>query len=662
MTTGKTESWLLEGDLESQLHLLLARAVMQERRAQLTKRLLMDYIEGGPDFWHDNPVPVLPMDVSCMNRDGKLDIGSLGSSSSKGDGPRSKLKKSAIVINDGRTGIGITPGPMGGSVTVNNHANRDPAKRTPHVAGDEVKVPRSQVKSLTQPKGMAASLRTQVKKEKKILKKVKKVDGSLATGPGFGQQTDAKKNAKLAALQMRYPSEVDAIVPPINYTNGFQPLRTARKTQYKATVPSILSTEAPSAYYYGAIFCASNWTGKFKIPATLSAGTNTYATYTSVDDPILSVASASTDLGQCGGMCVHMLNMTAMQNVGGTVIFGNIPANLVTASLSWNTLLSYRDTAVNSMVENPDLCFSWQPSSSDIAQFGPTDAFPATNTYNVLFCAWQTTALQTMTVCIDSIYGIQPKPAGQTLMGAVHWPQDDIEFQKALEIVMPPNLSPQAQTPAETESGFGAALKKLGIGFADAVVPGLGGLVEKGWDWVSSWFSSRKLHSLMVQLSLGIEPDSVKDAVRRGTMPAEYGALLLQLSTWSIRMKDPLIRYQRVDGTKFEYRPATMITDEFGVSSEVGAVTCCRPGDETSMEGLDFLSRVNPSDEKSDEDDGDDVCDDVCAVRGSDALDSDTPRSKKATLAFLRSRRQTTTPEVKAAQSKRSQSSGPPSS
>lgn len=496
--------------------------------------------------------------------DGKLVIGSLGSGASKGDGP----SKEEIIIEN-----------AGHRKSVPKPKKAKPKPPPPAVAGMSKKKKNLSVASLS--KERASLLRS--KRREVELKDI----GDLNTAPVLGANLDAKRLARLQALQLAYPSEVDYVVPPPFPSNGPPPPRTARRCTYKYSPPVVQS----GTDYFSGIFAAGPfWQNKYKIIAGMTG--NAFSSLAVGEEPLYSSLGSSTDGVQCGGMCVHVLNMTAIQNCGGTVIFGSIPASLVTTTLTWDLLFAYRETQLKSFSEQQDYCHKWTPGPADVGRSAPTSTYPTDAGNNVLFCVWKAAASQSVVLCFDTCYGIFPTAAGAMALGPVRWPQDDEEYQKSVTIAIPPNEVPQPTTKAETESGFAATLKKLGMSLADTVVPGLGSLVEKGWDWVSSWFSSRKLHQLVVQLSLGIEPEAVKDAVRRGTMPAEYAHLLLQLAEWTIHTRDPMLRYTHVSGAVYEYRPATTTLDEFGIAISHPAVTCLRPGDETRAEGLDFAAKT----------------------------------------------------------------------
>lgn len=388
-------------------------------------------------------------------------------------------------------------------------------------------------------------------------------------------------NSVVAAMQTRFPSKMGAMVPPIDVSDATRVYKTPRASQYKFTLPMVVSTES-TPMYYGMAFISGTWLQKVALLNTLTASTNALASITSLDDPLYTAIGNAAARFNSGGMCVHFLNNTAMQTLGGEVIFGNIGADKLAAGISWDTLLAYQNTQYASMVANPDLCFPWMPGTNDCNNnnyntanytMSGTPLVPAGGSAanTLLFVACRSVSAQSLELCVDSVFGVVPQDNKVVLLGGHIWPQDATVFQRTMEKITPPDSVPSPSTPEEEDSTFVGVLKSLGGAVANTIVPGLGSIVEKGISWLGGLFGDHRLEDQLHMVVRGLPREVLQRASDEGTIPPDLFALLDKLYSYRILICDSGARYYRTDGSMYEYKRSERSVDSFGEPCFIGA-------------------------------------------------------------------------------------------
>jgi len=357
--------------------------------------------------------------------------------------------------------------------------------------------------------------------------------------------------AKLLALSQKFPM----MLPQVVGTGGSQvdldvpivPLSSMNRGDL--TFFTVASPAAGTNYYYAflAFWGMGAWQGKIVQGAT-SASEGVFSTYSYSNDNLYAPAASLINTVQTNAMCIRLMNSSNLLNVGGEILMGTIPSNLLTSTLSWSTLQDYVDVKQVDLPLAQDVCFPWMASCpSDNSSFAPSSVAPVAGAGSafdsILFCAvkipYSTTWSPSMSYENYNNYTCTPTAVYQKVLNSKVQPVSEDALIAAKRVIGSTGRSAASIEPTgSVAAAFGAAAKLLGPAIAAYVGKKMPMWMDAAATFVGGLFTTHRLHSIALALDSSDKKTDLSvldDLQLRGIAPAHFCDLLRELLSYRVQ-------------------------------------------------------------------------------------------------------------------------------
>ena len=370
-----------------------------------------------------------------------------------------------------------------------------------------------------------------------------------------GPTNPAQFAAACAALARYYPDEMCACVGPYNF-NGLDPESTARSSVMRTSLTLIRNTSSLDANYYGCIFVNPAATGHLWYSATMDAANPpTFATYTTVNDPIVAGLGSNVAYVTPTGMCFTIKNSTSILSQGGTAIGGNIPYSTASAlaTNTFNTFLANPGVDLVTLGGMEPMCFRWSPdSSSDVNMLTLSQTSPTTDM--CLLLVFRSVVAASLEIELVTNWTIISSVAGRDLLQAKPTPVDDGYYQDAIakiqETVAPDNGVVRAAFEKDDDQpssllSAAASIGKTVVDFVEGM--DMGGVISDISGLILPLFGSVRMERMLLTIVANELTDMEIDA--HPNLPPGLKEDMKRLLRWKVTYDPDQLGFELVSPT-----------------------------------------------------------------------------------------------------------------
>lgn len=401
----------------------------------------------------------------------------------------------------------------------------------------------------------------------------------------------AQLRAKLAALCRNFPDEMAPVPGPIN-ANGLAPEVSARCSKLKRAITLTRNGASADANYYAIMILTPGPTAHIVryFPDASDPAKFALASVVVENDPLVASLSASIKTMSPLGMCIRITDTSALVNIGGTIITGNLPYSTLQGNPTFADLMALDNVHVAPVSTDP-ICMRWTPwVPEDVTAVSPGSGAGGTTT--CLFMAIQSTVVQNFNLELTTCWTLLPTPVGADILGSTHQPVDDGFFQDAINTISSPS-GPMIEKEDEQESMFVRAAKSLGKDalkwVTDMVVPSFMG------DFASSL---PLLGNAKAEMALrAVAALQTFDPQKEVGWPPEFLEAFNVMMRYRLHLTPEKLVFQRIADKKTWIISAVSARDEFDVlhcSRDVRVVTPDETKNEAAMTNLAVSLPVPP--------------------------------------------------------------------